>query len=149
MVFKTLHSLDEHLKEIADLSAQSFAEGAQRSVVILISNKWLWTDVTWTTLIGADSDSSLKTEYCNAVLRAAIAEGEVYVLNVERGGKMEIASWAGFFPPGSILFGTQVFSHIRLIHFFFFHFLTKKTNSPVKLSGIWDLTNFSKNLNLN
>ena len=53
---------------------------------------------------------SLSTEYCNAVLRAAIAEGEVHVLKVERGGKMEIASWAGFFPPGRMLFGTQVSS---------------------------------------
>ena len=48
------------------------------------------------------------TDYCNAVLRAAILEGEVYILTIEREGKREIASWAVFFPPGCALFGTQV-----------------------------------------
>ena len=54
-------------------------------------------------------DWRLNTEYCSAILRAAILEGEVYILSVERGRKREIASWAVFFPPGSFLFGTQVF----------------------------------------
>ena len=54
-------------------------------------------------------DLSLSTEYFNALLRAAILEGEVYILTVERGGKKEIASWATFFPPGCALFETQVF----------------------------------------
>ena len=63
-------------------------------------------------------DLSLNTEYSNAILRAAILEGEVYVLKIERGGKMEIASWAGYFPPGRMLFATQVFLHIRLIFIF-------------------------------
>ena len=53
-------------------------------------------------------DSSLNTEYSNAVVRAAILDGEVYVLKIERGGKMEIASWAAFFPPGRSLFGRHV-----------------------------------------
>ena len=53
-------------------------------------------------------DWSLNTEYSNALVRAAILEGEVYVLKIERGGKMEIASWAAFFPPGIGLFETQV-----------------------------------------
>ena len=53
-------------------------------------------------------DWNLNTEYSNAVVRAAILEGEVYVLKIERGGKMEIASWAVFFPPSRELFGTQV-----------------------------------------
>lgn len=58
------------------------------------------------TLIGGDW--SLNTEYCSAVLRAAILEGEVYILTIERGGKREIASLAVLFPPGRALFGTQV-----------------------------------------
>ena len=53
-------------------------------------------------------DLSLNTEYCGAFLRAAILEGEVYILTIERGGKREIASWAVFYPPGRELFGRQV-----------------------------------------
>ena len=53
-------------------------------------------------------DWSLNIEYCNAVLRAAILEGEVYIITIERGGKREIASWAVWFAPGRSLFGTQV-----------------------------------------
>ena len=68
-------------------------------------------DIAWTTLLGGDW--SLNTEYCNAVLRAAILEGEVYILTIESGGKKEIASWAVFFSPGRALFGTQVVLHIR------------------------------------
>lgn len=64
-------------------------------------------DVAWTTLIGGDW--SLNIEYCNAVLRAAILEGEVYILTVEKEGKREIASWAVLFPPGRALLRTQVF----------------------------------------
>jgi len=79
---------NEHLKEIADLNAQAFAG-----------------DVAWSTLLG--EDWSLNTEYCNAVLRASILEGEVYILTIERGGKREIASWAVLFPPGRVLFGTE------------------------------------------
>ena len=51
----------------------------------------------------------MNTEYCKAVLRAAILEGEVYILSIEREGKREIASWAVLFPPGRALLGTQVF----------------------------------------
>ena len=57
-------------------------------------------------LIGGDW--SLNTEFCSALFRAAILEGEVYILTIERGGKREIASLAVFFPPGRVLFGTQV-----------------------------------------
>ena len=57
-------------------------------------------------------DLSLSIDYFNAVLRAAILEGEVYILTVERGGKKEIASWAAFFPPGCSLFETQVSLHL-------------------------------------
>lgn len=53
-------------------------------------------------------DWSLNREYCSAVLRAAILEGEVYILTIEMGGKREIASWVVWFPPGRALFGTQV-----------------------------------------
>ena len=89
-------------------------------------------------------DWSLVTEHCNAILRATIAEGELYILKIERGGKMEIASWAAFFPPCVELFGTQVSCT------FVDSFQTNQiTLSPVKLSGILDLTNFSKSLNLN
>jgi len=91
---------DEHLREIADLTAQAFAG-----------------DPAWTTLIGGDL--SLNTEYCNAEIRASMLEGEVYILTIEKGGKREIASWAVFFPPGSVLM-------------------------ELKLNGNWDLTNFSK-----
>ena len=94
-------------------------------------------------------DWSLNTEYCGAVLRAAILEGEVYILTIERGGKKEIASWIVLFPPGRALFGTQVF-------FFFAHFVDssqttanqKKNHSAVKLNGHWDLTIIFKKLNL-
>ena len=55
-----------------------------------------------------DGDWSLNTEYCNAVLRAAILEGEVYIVIIEREGKREIASVAVLFPPGRTLFETQV-----------------------------------------
>ena len=54
-------------------------------------------------------DWSLNIEYCRAVLRAAMLEGEVYILTIEREGKREIASWTVLFPPGRALFGTQVF----------------------------------------
>ena len=66
-------------------------------------------------------DLSLSTEYFNALLRAAILEGEVYILTVERGGKKEIASWATFFPPGCALFETQVFllTFLSICRFFF------------------------------
>ena len=53
-------------------------------------------------------DWSLNTDFCSAVLRATILEGEVHIITIERGGKREIASWAGLFPPGRSLFGTQV-----------------------------------------
>lgn len=79
---------DEHLKEIADLSAQAFAG-----------------DVAWTALIGGDW--SLNREYCNAVLRAAILEGEVYILTIAKGERKEIASWVVWFPPGRALFKTE------------------------------------------
>ena len=72
-------------------------------------------DVAWTTLIGGDW--SLNIEYCDAVLRAAILEGEVYILTIERGGKREIASWATLFPPGRALFGTQVFFFLHIRRF--------------------------------
>ena len=65
-----------------------------------------WIEEAWSALIGGDW--SLNTEYCNALLRAAILEGEVYIITIERGGKREIASWVVFFPPGRGLFGTQV-----------------------------------------
>ena len=71
----------------------------------------LGADIAWITLIGGDE--SLNTEYCEAVLRAAILEGHVYILTIEREQKKEIASWAVFFPPCYSLFGTQVFWHIR------------------------------------
>jgi hypothetical protein len=86
-------------------------------------------------------DLSLSTEYCNAVLRAAILEGEVYILTIERGAKREIATWAVFFPPGCALFGTQVSCA------FVNSFQTNPNHSAVKLNGNWDLTNSSKNSN--
>jgi hypothetical protein len=55
-------------------------------------------------------DWNLNIEYCNALLRAAILEGEVYILIIDKGEKREIASWTVWFPPGRTLFGTQVFS---------------------------------------
>ena len=107
--------LDEHLKEIADLCAQAFAGGVRRSVKLDIQC-WLWTDVAWTTLISGDW--SLNTEYCSAVLHAAILEGEVYILTIERGGKREIASWVVLFPPGRALFGTQVSCTFKFVDSF-------------------------------
>ena len=77
-------------------------------------------------------DWSLNTEYCSAILRAAILEGEVYVLSIERGGKMVIASWVVYFPPGSFLFGTQVFI-CAFIHFFF---LTNQTTPQRSSTGV-------------
>ena len=53
-------------------------------------------------------DRSMNMAYCSAILRAAILEGEVYILTIERGGRREIASWVVWFPPGRSLFGTQV-----------------------------------------
>ena len=67
--------------------------------------------MTYEVMLGGDLSQSI--DYFNAVLRAAILEGEVYILTVERGGKKEIASWAAFFPPGCSLFGTQVSLHLR------------------------------------
>ena len=64
-------------------------------------------------LIG--EDWSLNAEYYIAVLRAAILEGEAYILTIEREGKRQIASWAVFFPPGHVLFDRQVFFRI-LVH---------------------------------
>jgi len=79
---------DEHVKEIADLTAQAFAG-----------------DLAWTTLVGGDM--SLNTEYCKAELRAAALEGFVYILTIEREGKKKIASWICFFPAGRKLFETE------------------------------------------
>jgi hypothetical protein len=84
-------------------------------------------------------DWSLNTDYCNAVLRAALLEGEVYVLTIERGEKKEIASWTVLFPPGCALFGTQVFCFAKFVE-------TNQTNSSVKHNGLWDLTIISKRL---
>ena len=64
-----------------------------------------------------DGDWSLNTEYCNAVLRAAILEGEVYIVIIEREGKREIASVAVLFPPGPYVVWNASFLHISLIHF--------------------------------
>lgn len=64
------------------------------------------TDLTW--IISISGDWTLHTEYCNAVLRATILEGELYILTVAKGKKREIASWVSWFPPGSSLFATQV-----------------------------------------
>ena len=98
--------LDEHVKEIADLTAQAFAGGVWRSVNL--DQCWLWgADLAWTTLVGGDM--SLNTEYCKAELRAAALEGFVYTLTIEREGKKKIASWICFFPAGRKLFETQVF----------------------------------------
>jgi hypothetical protein len=47
-------------------------------------------------------DRSMNMAYCNAILRAAILEGEVYILTIERGGKREIASWVVWFPPSDV-----------------------------------------------
>ena len=87
-------------------------------------------------------DWSLNTEFCGAVLRATILEGEVYIITIERGGKREIASWAALFPPGRSLFGTQVCCT------FVDSFQTNQKPLTVKLNGLWDITNFSKKLNL-
>ena len=46
------------------------------------------------------------SEYCNAVLRAAIIEGEVYFLTNGREGTREIQ--VSLFPPDRELFETQV-----------------------------------------
>ena len=46
------------------------------------------------------------SEYCNAVLRAAILEGEVYFLTNGREGTREIQ--VALFPPDRELFETQV-----------------------------------------
>jgi len=79
---------DEHLKEIADLTAQAFAG-----------------DIEWLTEIGGDL--AFQTEYCNAALRATVLEGELYILTTGLGEKREIASWVSWFPPGNGLFATE------------------------------------------
>jgi len=79
---------NEHLAQIANLNAQAFAG-----------------DIAWTTMIGGDW--TLNTEYSNAILRATILEGELYILTIAKGEKREIASWAAWFPPGRSLFSTE------------------------------------------
>jgi len=90
---------NEHLMEIADLTTKAFAG-----------------DVSYAVMLG--DDLSLSTEYCNALLRAAILEGEVYILTIEKGGKREIATWAVFYPPGCALFGTEAQRKLGFNEFF-------------------------------
>jgi len=101
-------------------------------------------DIIWITSIGGDW--TLHTEYCNAILRATILEGELYILTIGEGKEKKIASWVSWFPPGSSLFSTQV--SCTFVDSFLKFDKATILKLAVTLSGLWDTTIFSKNLNL-
>lgn len=136
--------LDEHLKEIADLTAQAFSGGEPYDALwVRIQSIESTKNIAWL-MFNIGGDWALHTEYCHALLRATILEGELYILTIEKpSGKKEIASWVSWFPPGAKMFATQVFSMVSK------SILEADTATrTVKLNELWNTTTFLKNLNL-